>query len=80
MQGNRFAIPDKSRNEWKEIVTGKTKYKFKNYVLQMKSHSYADKIKKGEISVDQAVEGLYQLCAKYALAVQDDFKKIFGSW
>ena len=80
MADNKATIPDKSREEWRKIVTGEIEHQFKNFVLQMKSSDYKFKIESNELTVSEAVNELYSLCEKYALAVQDDFKQIFKEW
>lgn len=77
---NGTSIPPKGRKEWEQLVTAKIPHKFKNYVLQMKTAEYSRKIATGEINVNQAIDEIYSLCDKYALAVQSDFKKIFKEW
>ena len=73
-------IPPIDRIEWVQIVTGEIKHKFKNFVLQMKSYDYSNRIKDGEINPSTAVNELYSLCQKYSLALQEDFKTIFKEW
>lgn len=73
-------IPPKNRKEWELLVTAKIDHQFKNYVLQVKSSEYSKKIEAGELKINQAIDELYALCEKYALAVQSDFKKIFNEW
>lgn len=75
-----FTIPPKSRPEWRNIVQGRTDQQFKNYVLQMRVNQAINDIENGDISVSQAVDAIYELCSKYALAVQVDLKKIFKTW
>lgn len=73
-------IPDKSRPEWEKITTGEIEHNYKNFVFQTKIHQMRKDIRDGKISIDQAVDELYQLCSKYAVAVQSDLKKIFKTW
>ncbi len=73
-------IPPKERQEWREIVTGKTEHTFANYVLRMKTFKFSNKIKNGEVSVEEAVDELYDLASKYSRSVQKDFKTIFRNW
>ncbi len=73
-------IPAKSRPEWSQIVTGRLAYTFKNYVLQMRTHQMQKDIADKKINAQQAVDALYDLCSKYALAVQPDMKEIFKQW
>ncbi len=74
------AIPEKNRTEWKKIITGEIEHNYKNYVLQTKIHQIRKDISNGRISMDNAIDDLYELCFKYALAVQIDFKQIFKTW
>ncbi len=80
MNSTKPTIPPIDRAEWVQIVTGKLDYKFSNFVLQMKSHFYAQSIQEGEMDVSAAVEELYFLCEKYSLAINNDLKKIFKEW
>ncbi len=73
-------IPSKDRIEWGLIVTGRLDYKFSNFVLQMKTTEYANSIKGGELDSQIAIDELYELCAKYSLAVREDLIKIFKRW
>lgn len=73
-------IPAKSRPEWLKIVTGHIAYTFQNYVLQLRTHQMQKDITDGKINAQQAVDTLYDLCSKYALAVQPDMKAIFKQW
>lgn len=73
-------IPPKNRPEWRKIIIGEIEYKYKNYVLQTKIHQMRKDIKAEILTIEQAVDDLYDLCSKYALAVQTDFKEIFKTW
>jgi len=74
------SIPPKERPEWAKLVTGELHHEFSNYVLQMKIYQMRKDIAANKINLDTAVDTLYNLCAKYALAVQPDCKTIFKSW
>ena len=76
----KYTIPPKDRAEWELIVTGKIEYKFRNFVLQMKSADYKRLIDENTMSVEEAIDDLYKLCEKYTIAVQVDFKAIFKEW
>jgi len=76
----KYTIPPRDREEWKMIVTGEIDHYFKNFVLQMKSTEYKRKIENGDLTLEEAMDDLYQLCEKYAIAVQNDFKIIFKEW
>lgn len=73
-------IPPKSRPEWAKVITGELNHEFKNYVLQMKIYQMRKDIAAGKIQTETAVDTLYNLCTKYALAVQPDCKTIFKTW
>ncbi len=73
-------IPPKSRMEWAKLITGEIEHEFKNYVLQLRIYQMRKDIARGKITVERAVDDLYELSAKYSLAVQADFKAIFKSW
>jgi hypothetical protein len=73
-------IPPKDRQEWKQIVIGEIDHKYRNYVLQMKAHQANKDVASNKLSVDEAVSELYDICDKYAMAVQIDFKDIFKTW
>jgi len=55
-------------------------HKFQNYVLQLKTVEYNRRISAGELTVQEAIDEMYELCDKYAVAVQNDFKHIFKEW
>lgn len=71
-------IPNKSRKEWKELVTGRSPHNFANYVFQLKVNQAVQDIQNGTISVEEAVSELYELCEKYEKAVKPDLEKIFN--
>ena len=75
-----LTIPPKNRMEWKQIVMGTIKHDYRNYVLQMKIHQACNDVASSTISVDEAINQLYDICSKYALAVQYDFKIVFKTW
>ncbi len=74
-------IPDKNRPEWKKIIlsTG-GEYKYSNYVLQVLISKIHNEVMANEISINEAIDRLYDLCSKYSLVVQKDFKEIFKTW
>jgi len=75
-----ITIPPINRPEWKELLLGQKNHQFKNYVLQMKFHQAKKDISEGNVSIDSALKSIYDICSKYALAVQEDFKSIFKTW
>ncbi|MBL6449067.1 hypothetical protein JMN32_22335 [Fulvivirga sp. 29W222] len=80
MEQKQYTIPSKEREEWRKLVTGLLDHKFQNFVLQMKTAEYQSKISSGELPLEKAIDELHQLCEKYVVAVQSDFKKIFKDW
>lgn len=73
-------IPDPEREEWRQLVKGQIEHEFQNYVLQMKIHQANKQIAGGKKTVEEAVQEIYDLCAKYSKAVQPDFQAIFKNW
>lgn len=73
-------IPPKSRKEWHDLLTGDMPHTFKNYVLQMRVHQAQKEIKEGKTTPSAALDDLYRLCEKYALACKGDFISIFKTW
>lgn len=80
MEKKKKSIPSKDRTEWRQILNGEIQHQFSNYVLQLQFHQAQKDIKKKKINLEDAVNNLYDLCAKYTLAVQIDLKQIFKSW
>lgn len=74
------SIPPKTRPEWSKIISGDISHEFKNYVLQLSIYQMRKDISKGKITINRAVDDLYNLCNKYSLAVQSDLKAIFKTW
>jgi len=73
-------IPPKQREEWKQIVTGGIQHKYSNFVLQMKVHQACKDVSSNKLTVEHAINELYDICLKYSLAVQTDCKQIFKTW
>lgn len=73
-------IPDKARPEWKQMISGEIKFQYRNFVLQMQITQMNKAIKLKKMTYEEAIDKLYALCEKYALAVQSDFKQIFKTW
>ncbi len=71
-------IPDKTRPEWRYLVTGYKKYKLTNYVLQLKVNKAIKDVKSNTKSIQSSIDEIYSLCQKYELAVQNDMKTIFN--
>ncbi|MCQ2251814.1 MAG: hypothetical protein MJZ61_00035 [Bacteroidales bacterium] len=62
------------------MISGEIDHKFKNYVLQIRIYQMRKDITMGKLTLSAAVDQLYELCAKYSLAVQADCKEIFKNW
>jgi len=73
-------IPPKTRPEWCGMINGKIEYQFTNYVLQIHIHKARKDVLSKKITMNTAVDNLYQLCTKYSLAVVSDLKAVFGKW
>jgi len=73
-------VPPKERPEWGQMIMGEIEFSYRNYVLQTQIHQMRKEIKRGKITLAEAIDDLYALCAKYALAVRMDFKEIFKNW
>ena len=71
-------IPPKDRPEWKNILNPESNIELNNFVLQMKITQAKKDIKKGKKTIDNAVDEIYSLCQKYALAVKQDMEMIFN--
>lgn len=75
-----ITIPDKTRPEWEKMITGEIEHQFRNYVLQKTIYQMRQEISQGRLTYAQAIDQVYELCSKYALAVQSDFREIFKTW
>lgn len=76
----KITIPDKNRPEWTDIILGTKEYTYRNYVLQTNIHQLRREVVKEQKTIHQAIDELYELCSKYAIPVQLDFKNIFIKW
>jgi len=74
-------IPDKTRKEWQELVTGRLNVPLQNFFFQMKLTQTKNLLAKDKISVETAVEDIYNLCVKFSKAknMDKDIEAIFGS-
>jgi len=72
-------IPSKDRPEWKNLLSPDSHIVLNNFVLQMKITQAKKDIKKGKKTVDNAVDEIYSLCQKYALAVKQDMEMVFNN-
>jgi len=71
-------IPDKNQPEWRDLLTGKKNYKFRNFVLQMKVNQLTKDVEEQKYSTQEAIDQLYELCCKYQLAVKNDIEMVFN--
>ncbi len=71
-------IPDKSKKEWLDLVTGKGDYKLTNFVLQMKVSQAVSDVNSGRIKPQKAVDEIHSLFTKYEKATARDLEEIFG--
>jgi len=74
-------IPDKERLEWKKLILGELKVPLKNFFFQMKVTQLRSLLKKNEITLEDAVNDIYNLCLKFSNAknMSSDIEAIFGS-
>ncbi|NJK84618.1 MAG: hypothetical protein HC906_00170 [Bacteroidales bacterium] len=71
-------VPDKKKPEWKDLITGNSNHKISSFSLQMKINSLRLVYQYGKITIDQAVEDLYQTCQKFERIYQHDIDTIFN--
>lgn len=73
-------IPDIHKKEWRELVTGQLNVSLKNIFFQMKVTQTKELVNTGKLSVDEAVQDIYNLCVKFSKAknMPEDLKAIFG--
>jgi len=71
-------IPEKSRKEWQELLTGKINVKLENFVLQMQVDQTKRAITNSTLTLEEGVNKIYNLCVKYSLAVKPDMNTIFN--
>jgi len=72
-------IPPKDRPEWKSLLNPDNNIELNNFVLQMKITQAKKDIKKGKKTIENAVDEIYSLCLKYALAVKQDMDMVFNN-
>jgi len=74
-------VPDKSRKEWQELVTGRLNVPLQNFFFQMKLTQTKNLLANGKISIEKAVEDMYNLCVKFSKAknMNKDIEAIFGN-
>lgn len=70
-------IPPKEKQEWKDLIKGKIKPDITSFSLQMKLNTLTKTYSKNLISLDSAVNELFELCEKYEKIYKADLDKIF---
>lgn len=80
MAASSVTLPPKNRQEWQQMISGEINYRYSNFVLQMQLTQVQKDIKNKKITMEEAIDRIYELCSKYVLAVQTDFKQIFKTW
>jgi hypothetical protein len=71
-------VPEKNRQEWRDLVTGNIEYKCSSFSLQMKINYLYQSYKNNFISIDDAVNDLYTMCVKYEKIYKEDLDSIFS--
>jgi len=74
-------IPSKNRPEWQALLTGQINVPLKNFFFQMKITQAKNQIAKNKISLEEAIDELYELCVKFSKAkyMDIDIQNIFYS-
>jgi len=74
-------IPSKDRKEWRDLLTGQINVPLKNFFFQMKITQAKKLVEKGKITVEDAVDEIYNLCVKFSKAkyMDVDLQNIFGN-
>ena len=73
-------VLDKTRKEWRLLLTGDLNVPLKNFFFQMKVTQAKNQIKSGKIDVETAVDEIFDLVTKFQKAkyMSDDLNSIFG--
>jgi len=73
-------IPNKNKKEWRDLVTGQLNVPLQNFFFQMKLTQTKNLLANDKISVEKAVEDMYNLCVKFSKAknMDKDIEAIFG--
>ena len=72
-------IPNKKNKEWGDLIKNKIKPDLKSYSLKMQLNSIRQLYRFGKLSIDEAVNDLYDHCLKYEKIYTEDIKSIFNS-
>ena len=71
-------IPDKERQEWRDLLTGQINVKLQNFVLQMQVDQTKRAIQNSKMTIEEGIDKTHALCKKYAMAVKSDIKTLFN--
>jgi len=73
-------VPSKDRKEWRQLLKGELDISFNNFFYQAKILQARTEIERGKLSIDEAVEQIYDFTTQFCEAkhVSDDIEKIFG--
>ncbi len=73
-------VLDKTRKEWRLLLTGDLNVPLKNFFFQMKVTQAKNQIKSGKIDIETAVDEIFDLVTKFQKAkyMSDDLNSIFG--
>ncbi len=72
-------IPDASRKEWRDLITGEHRPRLSSFSLQMKINTLATDFKSGKLALQDAIKELHTMCVKYEKIYEGDLKKVFKS-
>jgi hypothetical protein len=70
-------IPSIQRKEWHDLVVGSIKPKIISHSLRLKINKYQKEIKAGKITVEEAINQLYQECKDHYKLYKNDLYQIF---
>jgi len=75
-----MTIPSKDRKEWNDLLNGTLNVPLKNFFFQMKITQARTQIQKGTLSIDTAIDDLFNLCNKFNKAknMDHDMESVFG--
>jgi hypothetical protein len=73
-------VPSKDRKEWRQLLKGELGISFNNFFYQAKILQARTEIERGKLSIDEAVEQIYDFTTQFCEAkyVSEDIEKIFG--
>ena len=70
-------VPDINNERWKDVIVGDVKHKISSFSLQMKINSLRMNIEYDQLSIDDAIYELHNLCVKYERIYKNDLELIF---